>query len=298
MFVVTGATGRTGTAVVEGLLKAGHEVRAVGRSASRLREETAGAEQFVAEPTDRDALARAFAGAEGVYAMVQPNYIPDSDDFPGHQRRIVEAIVGALDDARVTRVVTLSSWGADKPDGTGPVTGLHHLEQAVNRLGAKVTHLRAGYFMENLLGQVPAILDRGVVAAPFSPDVPMPFVTAPDIGYAAAETLLEPGPAGDGPEIREIQGERDLSMSDVVRVVARLAGRPELRYVQQSIQEFTADQRAAGVSENVTALMVEVAHAINSGHTRALQPRTARTSTPTSIEQFVTSTMLPALGRR
>ncbi|SEP50442.1 hypothetical protein [Amycolatopsis saalfeldensis] len=73
----------------------------------------------------------------------------------------------------------------------------------------------------------------------------------------------------EGPEIREVQGQRDLSLADVAQVVARLSGRPEL----------------------------QVAHAINSGHTRARQPRTARTTTPTSIEQFVTATLLPALGR-
>ncbi len=64
--------------------------------------------------------------------MVQPNYIPDSPDFPAHQRAIVDAMTAALASAGVRRVVALSSWGADKPAGTGPVVGLHHLEQHRN----------------------------------------------------------------------------------------------------------------------------------------------------------------------
>lgn len=242
----------------------------------------------MAQPTDPAALTKAFADAEGVYLMVQPNYIPDSPDFPAHQRAVVDAMVAGLRTAGTRRVVTLSSWGADKPTGTGPVVGLHYLEHRVDGLDAAVTHLRAGYFMENLLGQVDSIRRHDVVAAPFDPDVAMPFVAAADIGHAAAQALAAPTTAVPGrPEILEIQGERDLSMAEVTRAIGASTGRPDLRYVQQSIEEFAAQQRESGASDNVTALMVEVAHAINSGHTTTLQPRSPRTTTPTSIERYI-----------
>ncbi|MGX1778848.1 NmrA family NAD(P)-binding protein [Nocardia brasiliensis] len=182
-------------------------------------------------------------------------------------------------------------WGADKPAGTGPVVGLHHLEQQTNTLDAVVTHLRAGYFMENLLSQVETIRRAGVVAAPFDADVAMPFIATADIGRAAHH-LLAPASAS---EILELQGERDLSMAEVTEIIGRIAELPQLRYKQQSIEEFATTQRRAGVSENVTDLMVEVAHAINSRHTATLQPRAPRTTTPTSIETFVTETLLPQL---
>jgi uncharacterized protein YbjT (DUF2867 family) len=293
MFVVTGATGRTGRVVVDELLAAGRAVRAIGRSRQGLAPlEAAGAESFVAEPTDSAALADAFVGAEGVYVMVQPNYIPDSPNFPAHQRTIVAAMRTALSTTGVRRVVTLSSWGADKPTGTGPVVGLHHLEQQINTLEAVVTHLRAGYFMENLLGQVESIRRAGVVAAPFAPDIAMPFIAAADIGRAAAHSLLTPTTASD---ILELQGQRDLSMAEATEVIGKIADLPQLRYVQQSIEEFAASQREAGVSQNVTSLMVEVVHAINSRHTTALQQRSPRTTTPTSIETFVAETLVPQL---
>ncbi|MBF6127082.1 NmrA family NAD(P)-binding protein [Nocardia brasiliensis] len=295
MFVVTGATGRTGRVVVEELLRAGRAVRAIGRSRQGLALlEATGAESFVAEPTDHAALTDAFTGAEGIYVMVQPNYIPDSPDFPAHQRAIVDAMTATLSSAGVRRVVTLSSWGADKPAGTGPVVGLHHLEQQTNTLDAVVTHLRAGYFMENLLSQVDTISRAGVVAAPFDADVAMPFIATADTGRAAAHHLLAPASS----EILELQGERDLSMAEVTEIIGRIAELPQLRYKQQSIEEFATMQRRAGVSENVTDLMVEVAHAINSRHTATLQPRSPRTTTPTSIETFVTETLLPRLPKQ
>ncbi|WP_028936275.1 NmrA family NAD(P)-binding protein [Pseudonocardia spinosispora] len=297
MFVVTGATGRTGRAVVGELLRSGRAVRALGRGARGLAPlRTAGARTTVVEPTDRAALTEAFRDAEGAYVMVQPNYIPDSPDFSAHQRRIVDAMAGALADAGVGRVVTLSSWGADKESGTGPVAGLHYLEERTNGLDAAVTNLRAGYFMENLLGQAASIRAAGVVTAPFDPDLAMPFIAAEDIGRAAAHhlagsTLARPG----RPEVLELHGERDLSMAEATEIIAEVTGRPELRYVRQSIDQFAAGQRAAGVSRNVTDLMVEVAEAINSGHTATRQPRSAVTTTPTTMRAFLTEALLPML---
>jgi hypothetical protein len=84
-------------------------------------------------------------------------------------------------------------------------------------------------------------------------------------------------------------------MSQETQVIGALAARPDLRYLRRSVAEFAEAQRAAGVSDNVPALMVEVLHAINSGHTRALLARSARTTTPTSIESFVTDMLLPRL---
>ncbi|WP_280444747.1 NAD(P)H-binding protein [Nocardia brasiliensis] len=293
MFVVTGATGRTGRVVVEELLRADHAVRAIGRSHERLAPlEAVGAQAFVADPTDPTALADAFDGAAGVYVMIQPNYIPDSPDFLAHQRSIVDAMTAALAGAGVRRVVTLSSWGADKSAGTGPVAGLHYLERQIDTLDAIVTHLRAGYFMENLLGQVETIRSAGVICAPFDPDVAMPFISTADIGMTAAHSLRTPTSAS---EILELHGERDLSMAEVTEVIGQIAARPQLRYVHQSIEEFAAAQRHAGVSPNVTGLMVEVVHAINSGHTATLQPRSPHTTTPTSIEMFVAATFVPQL---
>jgi hypothetical protein len=50
----------------------------------------------VAQPTDARAMRRAFADTSVAYVMLQPNYIADSDDFPLHQKALIESIVPAL----------------------------------------------------------------------------------------------------------------------------------------------------------------------------------------------------------
>ena len=73
MYVVTGATGNTGSVVADALLAAGNKVRVVGREAGRLQHFVPeGAEVFTANVSDAAALTKAFSGARAVYLMLPP----------------------------------------------------------------------------------------------------------------------------------------------------------------------------------------------------------------------------------
>src|ERR1035437_7803612 len=153
MYLVTGTTGNTGSVVANRLLAAGKRVRGIGRSIDRLQQlSQQGGAPFVTDLTDTEKLTAAFSGAEAVYVMIPPD--PSASDYRAHQYAVIDSISAALERSEVTHVVTLSSIGADKTDGTGPVVGLHRMEERLNRIaGLAVLHLRAGYFMENTLAQ-------------------------------------------------------------------------------------------------------------------------------------------------
>ncbi|MGB2667063.1 MAG: NAD(P)H-binding protein [Candidatus Acidiferrum sp.] len=75
MYVILGATGHTGSVVANTLLNKGKRVRVVGRDSGKLAPFVSrGADAFVANALDAQALGRAFAGAEGVYALIPPNH--------------------------------------------------------------------------------------------------------------------------------------------------------------------------------------------------------------------------------
>ena len=186
MFVVLGASGHTGHVVAKNLLDQGQKVRVVGRSAERLQNLAGkGAEVFVADATDAPALTKAFRGADAAYVLIPPN--PTSSDYRASQDRISDAIAAAVQNSGIKRVVSLSSIGADKASGTGPVVGLYNLEQKLKQIeGTNVLHLRAGYFMENTLPQVAVVRMLGSVAGPVRPDLKLPMIATRDIGEAAA----------------------------------------------------------------------------------------------------------------
>ena len=172
MYAITGASGNTGRVVAEKLLAEGEKVRVIGRDTSRLAFWVQkGAEAFAADLTDAAALARAFDGARAAYVLVPPNLT--SADVRAYQERVTDALAAALEKASVPYVVALSSIGADKADKTGPVVGLHNLEQKLNGLsGLNALYLRAGYFLENLLPQVAVIQNFGFVAGPLRANLP------------------------------------------------------------------------------------------------------------------------------
>lgn len=293
MYVVTGATSNTGGSVARSLLEQGAQVRVVGRSLARLQPLVdLGAQAFVADSADAAAMRDAFEGAAAAWVMLQPNYISDSADFRAYQDGLTSSVAAALRRSSVRHVVSLSSWGAEQPQGTGPVAGLHVMEQTLDRIAQlNVLHLRAGYFMENTLPFADQLAATNNVLGPFRPDLRIPMVATRDIGAAAAAHLLALDFSGHA--VRELQGERDLCMNDVIALIGAALHRCGLRYEQTNAATAAAAMLAAGVSGNVTGLMMEVVQGINSGHLASTQARTARTTTPTSYEKFLDEVWLP-----
>jgi len=296
MYVITGATGNSGHVVAQKLLTHGEKVRAIGRSAGRLELLTGlGAEPFVCDLTDRTALAKAFAGAEGVYAMVPPD--TTAQDYRAHQDRVTDALAAAVAESKVTHVVTLSSVGADKSDKTGPVVGLHLLENKLNQIsGLNVLHLRAGYFMENTLAQIGIIKAMGMVAGPLRGELELPLIATRDIGEAAGERLIRLD--FSGPQTRELLGQRDVSMAEVAGIIGRAIGRPHLTYMRVPNEQVRESLIQMGMSKSTANLILEMSDALNSGHMAALEQRSPENTTPTSYEAFVKAEFVPRfLGR-
>jgi uncharacterized protein YbjT (DUF2867 family) len=292
MYVILGASGNTGHVVAQQLLSGGKKARVVGRNADHLQFLAAeGAEVFVGDVTDAKALTKAFDRAESAYVMIPPD--TTSTDFRAFQNRVSDAISEALQNAGVKNIVSLSSIGADKPAGTGPVAGLHDFEQKLNQLAAaNVLHLRAGYFMENTLGQVGAIRMMGATAGPLRPDLKLPMIAACDIGKAAAEALLRLDFRGK--QTQELQGQRDLDYNEATTIIGKAIGKPDLKYIQPSNDQIRAAMVQMGMSDNFAGLILEMAAALNTGHMRPLEPRNARNTTATTFENFVAEYFVPA----
>ena len=291
MYVITGATGQTGNVVAKTLLSRGERVRVIGRTPERLKTLAAeGAEPFAADLTDVAGVTQAFVGAKAVYVMMPPNLA--SPDFRAFQNRVTDAITAALQSTGVTHAVTLSSIGADKPDKTGPVVGLHYLEQQLNGIDhLNVLHLRAGYFMENTLAQIGIIRATGMTVGPLRPDLKLPMIATRDIGETAANALLNLDFRQK--QTCELLGQRDISMTEVAQIIGRAVGKPDLRYTQAPDEQVRPALIQLGMSSKMADLILEMSAALNSGHMRALEQRSEQNTTPTSYETFVREEFLP-----
>src|SRR5260370_27830704 len=150
MHVILGASGNTGSIIANSLLSEGKKVRVVGRDAA--------------------ALTKAFSGARAAYLMLPPAKSREE------QERESDGIAKALKESGLRYAVHLRSYGAQVPEGTGPVSGLHSSEQKMNAIGGlNVLHLRAAHFMENNLAAIGMIHGMGIFGNALLPDLKLPM---------------------------------------------------------------------------------------------------------------------------
>ena len=132
----------------------------------------------------------------------------------------------------------------------------------------------------------------GSVAGPLRPDLKVPMIATRDIGAAAADALLRLDFRGK--QTRELLGERDLDYAEVASIIGDGIGKPGLGYIQMPDEQMKPALVQMGMSENFVGLLLEMAGSLNTGHMRALEPRSARNTTPTPYETFVAEEFMPA----
>jgi uncharacterized protein YbjT (DUF2867 family) len=288
MHVILGASGNTGSIIANSLLSEGKKVRVVGRDGGRLqRFVRQGAEAFTATLSDAAALTKAFSGARAAYLMLPPAKSREE------QERHSDGLAKAVKESGLHYAVHLSSYGAQVPEGTGPVAGLHSSEQKLNAIsGLNILHLRAAYFMENNLAAIGMIRGMGIFGNALLPDLKVPMAATRDVGDYAAQRLLRLDFSGK--QTRELLGERDLSMTEATAVIAHGIGKPDLRYKQFPYDQMEQVLTQIGLPPKGAALYIEMYKAINAGVLIPLEQRSAENTTPTSFEQFVQDVFAPA----
>ncbi|HKF53583.1 MAG TPA: NmrA family NAD(P)-binding protein [Candidatus Acidoferrales bacterium] len=292
MIVVTGATGRTGRRVTEVLLAKGQKVRALGRNARKLEPLVQlGAQRSTGNVEDVRFLTNAFEGASAIYLILPEDL--SQQDLRTHQERVSDCYAKAVTNAHVRFVVNLSSIGAQHAQGTGPIVGLHNQEQKLNRVdGLNVLHLRAAYFMENLFMSMAPLRATGTLPGGMRGDAPMPWIATKDIGAYAANRLA----ARDfsGASTQELHGQRDISMNEAASIVGKAIGKTDVSYVQVPSPALETALLKMGLPKKTAELIIEMWEGANAGLIAPQEARSARNTTPTTLESFVTGAFAPA----
>jgi uncharacterized protein YbjT (DUF2867 family) len=292
MYTVLGATGHIGSVIAKRLLEKGEKVRVVGRNTARLQAFVQkGAEAFIGDVGDVEAMTRALQDVRAAFLMMPPGMT--SPDYRADQDRESTAISTAARNAGLHYAVDLSSYGAQAPAGSGPILGLHYAEQKLNAVEKlNVLHLRPAYFMENHLAAIGMIQMMGLYGGALKPDLPTPMIATRDIGAFAAERLLKLD--FKGKQTQELLGERELTMNEVTTVIGKALLKPELRYAQFPYDQVQKVLVQMGTPAKTAAYFIEMFQGLNDGIVVPTEARSAENTTPTSIETFVKEVFVPA----
>jgi uncharacterized protein YbjT (DUF2867 family) len=289
MITILGATGNVGGKIADILTKKGEKVRLVARSADRLRGlVNKKAEAMAGDALDTEFLVQAFQGSQAVFTLIPPH--SRAGNFIAYSDKIGESIARALEIARVDYAVNLSSVGAELREGAGPIVGLHNQEERLNRIpGLNVLHIRAAYFMENLLLTIDMIRSKGITGGAIRGDLKIPMIDTRDIAGFAAERLIHRDFAGK--TVKYLLGKRDLSMIEAGMTMGIKIGKPNLPYVTFSYEDAERGMRAAGLSRDVSRLYTEMSRAFNEG--KITVQRSPENTTPTSFDAFCDQVFVP-----
>ncbi len=272
-YVVVGATGRTGREVVRHLTSHGHDVRAVARGRSVGIDDAA-------------ALGRAFEHADGAFLLIPFDFA--SADLHAREEQIGERLERAVRRSGVRRVVLLSGLNAHLRRGTSLGTALMEERLSACPIAEPIV-LRAGWFMENFregLGFTAQAESTGAFCTPFTAHRPMPTVAARDVGARAAELLTHPRPRLG---VHELHGHADLTLAEATAILAEAAGCPDVVYEQLDYDTARESMLASGTPPSFADAVVETARSFNNDEPWALAPRSALTTTSTSLQDWARS---------
>ncbi|WP_167537997.1 NmrA family NAD(P)-binding protein [Vreelandella boliviensis] len=262
LYVVTGATGRTGSAAAKTLLDAGKRLRVVVRDEPKGEVWAAlGAEVAVADFSDSSDLCKAFSGADGAYIVSPQQY--SSEDLFSQAELMAHSIAEAAKVAKLPKLVALSSIGAEQPEGTGWIAMNRMLEESLSDTGLPVTFLRAAYFMENWGSLVKMAVHQYQLPSFLSPlNQKFPMIATADIGRIAAEALCE---NWEGVRIIDLEGPVRYSPKDIAEHLSLKLGEA---IQPASIPESDWAQSIAGQGFSSAAIsgFIEMTQGINSGH--------------------------------
>jgi uncharacterized protein YbjT (DUF2867 family) len=231
--LVTGATGRVGRHVVQGLLEAGTTVRALVRNPAGAALPEA-VEVVQGDITDEAAVERAAAGVDAAFLL-----------WPSFSAEGAQPVVAALTE-QVSRVVYLSAMSVrdDEPPAASGVWG--EVEDLL--IGSDWTFLRAGGFAVNTQAWADEFRNGNVVRVP-SPEAGRSLIHERDIAAVAVLTLLNDKHIGHkyvltGPEV--------LTQTEQVAILSEAVGKP------MRIEEQTpTDARQAMLTQGADPTLAE-----------------------------------------
>jgi uncharacterized protein YbjT (DUF2867 family) len=259
VILVTGATGNTGSALLQQLEGRGARVRAMVRrqpDGGRLRGTSA---TIVAgDFHDPRSLEAALAGVTRAYLVT-----PSSPDAEAQQLRFAELAAAA----GVRHVVKLSQFAADE---ASPVRFLRYhaaVERKIRELSIGFTFLRPNLYFQGLLAFQPMIAKDGRFVAPIG-DARVSAVDVRDIAAIAAVALTEDGHEG---KTYTITGPAAVTHTEMAGAIAEAIGR-QVTFVDVPPQAFASALGSAGVPPwQADGLIEDYAHYAR-GEATALSP--------------------------
>ncbi len=289
---ITTPTGKIGRKVVNRLLdEGGHELVLLARNPSRLKDEKKrGVTIIKGDLTDSSYVQKATKGVDMLF-WINPVDLT-ATDLDAFEMTLADNATNAIRNNKIKSVILLSSAGAHLTTGElGPITSLHETEERFKNVCDNLTILRPSYFMENFLTEVPNITRTNSISLPIKGNTKIPMIATEDVAVAAVNTI---NTGFSGTNVVPLHGPREYTFDEAASIIGTAVGQA-VNYVQITPQEAISSLTGMGASRNVADQFVQMYDALDRGELKSDSPRTNESTTPTTLENFAASVIVPAL---
>ncbi len=273
-YLITGATGDVGSAVVELLIRGGARPRVFVRDASKATARFGDrVDIFVGDLADPQSMREALQGVDGFFLLNSGPQIPARDEAAAKAARATD----------VKHLVKLSSMDVQQ----GLAIGAWHErgEAAVRARGIPFTFVQPTGFMFNLLAWAPSIKAEAVVRSSTG-DGRRAFIHSCDIAAVVVKALTTHAYVG---ESLPITGPEALTFAEVAARIGAAIGKP-VRF--QPISDEEARQRYSRISgsREETEAHVSLWRAIREGRLATVTDNVERVlgRKPIGLDQWLT----------
>lgn len=246
MIVVTGATGKLGRHVVEGLLKKvpPSEIVAAVRNLGKASDlAKSGVQLREADYSKPNTLQAALTGAKKVLLI--------SSSEVGKRAQQHKAVIEAAKAAGVCSIVYTSMLRADT---SKLALAIEHVatERLIRESAIPYTFLRNGWYLENHTENLASALQHGVIIGAAGDGR---FASATRIDYAAAAvTVLTQSVHAN--KIYELAGDIPFTLTELASEVSKQAGKPVV-YQNLSAGDLKAAYSGFGIPEELAEILVD-----------------------------------------
>jgi NAD(P)H dehydrogenase (quinone) len=247
MILITGASGKTGRAIITALVERKAEVRALVRKADQISaaSEIGAQEIVVGDLSDLESMKKALEGIQSVY-FICPNMNP------------LELEMGkiAIHLGREAGVQHFVYHSVLHPQ-TEKMP--HHwqklrVEENLFESGLSFTILQPAPYMQNILGYWKSITERGIYPVPYGVETRLGMVDLKDVAESAANVLTRVGHVG---AIYELAGSEILTQSEVATQLSHALGRI-IRAERLDLDVWEMGARASGLSNYAVETLLKM----------------------------------------
>lgn len=259
--IITGSLGNISRPLATTLAANGHQVTVISSDENKSETIIAiGATPAIGSVNDEQFLTQTFTGADVVYLMVPTNF--GAADIKADIAATGQHYANAVHASGVKKLVMLSSLGAHLAQGTGPIVGIHRVEEILKKInGVDLLMLRPSYFYNNFYADINMIKHAGIMGSNFGANKPLVMVDPEDIAAIAAENI-EKGFSGQS--VIYVAGDK-RTLAEVASTIGKAIDKPELPWVEFTDEQAFKGMTDAGLPEEISKNYVEMGAAIRSG---------------------------------